>query len=31
MAIDKVGVNLLYLPKKRLAFEFIIFYGKELS
>ena len=25
MPIDKVGVNLLYLPKKRLAFEFIRF------
>ena len=31
MSIDKVGVNLLYLPKKRLAFEFIIFHGKEVA
>ena len=31
MPIDKVGVNLFYLPKKRLAFEFIIFYGKEVA
>lgn len=31
MPIDKVGVNLFYLPKKRLAFEFIIFHGKEVD
>ena len=31
MAIDKVSVNLFYLPKKRLAFEFIIFHGKEVA
>lgn len=31
MPIDKVGVNLFYLPKKRLAFEFIIFHGKEVA
>ena len=31
MPIDKVGVKLFYLPKKRLAFEFIIFHGKEVA
>src|SRR5699024_258381 len=31
MPIDKVGVNLFYLPKKRLTFEFIIFHGKEVA
>ena len=31
MSIDKVGVSLLYLPKKRLAFEFIIFHGKKVA
>ena len=31
MPIDKVGINFLYLPKKRLTFEFIIFYGKEVA
>ncbi len=31
MPIDKVGVNLFNLPKKRLAFEFIIFYSKEVA
>lgn len=30
MAIDKVGINLFHFPKKRLAFEFIIFHGKEV-
>ena len=31
MPIDKVGVNLFNLPEKRLAFEFIIFHGKEAA
>lgn len=31
LPIDKVGINRLYLPKKRLAFEFIIFHGKEVA
>src|SRR5699024_1239334 len=31
MPIDKVGVNLFYLPKKRLAFEFIVFHGKKVA
>lgn len=31
MPIDKVGVNLFYLPKKRLTFELIIFHGKEVA
>ena len=31
MPIDKVGINLLYLPKKRLTFEFIIFHSKEVT
>ena len=31
MSIDKVVVNLLYLLKKRLAFEFIIFHGKKVA
>ena len=31
MPIDKVGINLLYLPKKRLTFEFIIFHSKEVA
>ena len=31
MTVDKVGVNNLDLPKKRLTFEFIIFHGKEVA
>ena len=31
MPVDKVGVNLFYLPKKRLAFEFIVFHGKKVA
>ena len=29
--VDKVGINFLYLPKKRLTFEFIVFHGKEVA
>ena len=31
MPIDKVDINLLYLSKKRLAFEFIIFHSKAVA
>ena len=31
MPIDKVGINRFYLPKKRLALEFIVFHGKEVT
>ncbi len=31
MPIDKVGINLFHFPKKRLAFEFIVFHGKEVA
>ena len=31
MAVDKVGINLLYLPKKRLALEAVILYSEKMA
>ena len=31
MTVDKFRVNLLYLPKKRLALEAVILYGKQMA
>lgn len=31
MAVDEVCINLFYLPKKRLALETVILYGKQMA
>lgn len=31
MTVDEFRVNLLYLPKKRLAFEAVILYGEQVA
>lgn len=31
MAVNKVGINFFYLPKKRLALETLVFCGKEVA